>query len=278
MSDTIDPAVNPGWRFDLEPQARKAMSLPVRSIPKAFRTFEKPSEIDPRKWHKIENQSSMGSCQGHGLSSCMERLWWVATGGEVQQFSRIFGYLATQKIDGLLGSDRGSTIAGGIELVSQHGLPLEELVPYPNPVRYPGRSDINQILSPQNYEAGKPYRIRSQVAIRSYEDCIGWLAGGGAVSIGIAWPVSLDRSAVVRSFGGGGRGGHAIAILGYLRNGNLVVANSHSERYGDDGWFYVTPQAFGQMLRHRYTACYGLSDMAQPKPRRVDFRKSKMFG
>lgn len=278
MTDTIDPAVNPGWRFDLESQARKAMSLPVRRIPKAFRDFAKPSEIDPRKWHRIESQGAIGACQGNCLASCLERLYWVATGGEVTQFSRIFAYLATQKRDGLLGSDRGSTIAGGVEVAAQHGLPFEEQVPYPNPARYPSRSDINRILSAKNYEAGQPYKIRSQVAIRSYEDCIDWLAGGGAVSIGIAWPVQLDRNATVNSFGGGGRGGHAIAILGYLRNGNLVVANSHSERYGDSGWFYVTPSAFGQMLRHRYTACYGLSDMGQPKPRRVDFRKSKMFG
>lgn len=265
---------NDGWVRELEDDSfLKILAKP--RVPKAFKAFANPSEVRPDlgpNQHELENQSSMGSCQGFTIASCCEQLNTIATGGDRTQLSDIFAYLASQKITGsqLFGRDAGSTISSGVELATGNGICPEELAPYPQPVRYPNARERQSILKQSNYTAGEPYKIRSSVGIKSHEDAINWIGGGGVCSLGIAWPPRMrtinGRKTAVGAASSGG--GHAIAILGYRKNGNLVVANSHNY------WLEITPDAFTQMLRHRWTVCIGLSDMANPQPRTIaDFKQ-----
>lgn len=257
-----------GYAWDRED--RDALYADAVEIPQAFRSFARPEEIDPRPWHKIENQGPVGSCQGHSISSCVERLWWFGSGGEVEQFSRGFAYLRTQEIDGLIGRDQGSTISGGVK-AAQEGIPLESTMPYVG--NYAQLVQRFKSLNEEVLRDREQFGVKSKLLIRSHVDALDFVGGGGAISLGIRWPITLDSSATCRSFGGGGRGGHAIAILGYKANGDLIVANSHTTRYGDNGWFYVTKTAFEQMLRSQYTACIGVSDMPAAQPRKIDWIK-----
>ncbi|TWT57234.1 hypothetical protein KOR42_05920 [Thalassoglobus neptunius] len=264
-----------GWRYDLEDKAFLAQAT-AEPIPRSFSAAALPDEVRPDIGpdpHRLENQSSMGSCQGHDIASCIEDLMWVAGGGNRIQLSNIFAYLATQKIDGLLGSDRGSTISGGVKLAQNHGVCSLEYAPYPNPVRYPDDREIARILSPENYEAAKPYRIKKTYGIRSYDDAVKWIGGGGAISLGISWPpifaVNPEGRKVARRAAGSG-GGHAIAVIGYRKTGNLIVANSHNY------WFEIPADVFNSMLRQRYTVAIGVSDMAEPAPRKVSQVKESL--
>ena len=68
--------IGSGWRRDLEDSAVLRI-LQSASVPKDFITFANPAEVRPDigpNQHKLENQSSMGSCQGHGIASCVEQL------------------------------------------------------------------------------------------------------------------------------------------------------------------------------------------------------------
>src|SRR5262245_33966357 len=102
-----------GYRMDLE-RINELRRGAVDFRAHVAGRYAAPPEIDPRPWHRIENQGSMGSCQGHALSSVCEFAYHIAT-SEVIQFSPLFAYYATQQIDGLLGRDVGSTISGGME-------------------------------------------------------------------------------------------------------------------------------------------------------------------
>lgn len=224
-------------------------------IPEAFKHFARPESIGV-EWHKSEQQGQIGSCQGNDLASCLERLQHVAK-KPVTQLSRIFAYLATQKIDGLLGSDRGSTISGGAKLATTHGVPPEALTGYPR--SYPGGSERQRILSAENYAAGEPFKALSLWKVPADPDeAKNWIAGGGAITIGIAWP-GVPTSRVIANFRGG-RGGHAIAVLGY-DPGHLVAVNSHG-----DGPFRITDAAWRQMHAHSYTAMVGLAGSTEPEP------------
>ena len=77
--------------------------------------------LDPRKVLKTENQRNMGSCRGHSGSTGGEWLRTLATGEIGFQLSRMMMYVETQRIDGISG-DRGSTIAGGLQLLENVGL------------------------------------------------------------------------------------------------------------------------------------------------------------
>ena len=256
-----------GWQRELE-DSSFLKELQKSNVPRAFRSFANPEEVRPDKGtnqHQLENQSSMGSCQGHAIASCVEQLNMIATGGDRTQLSNIFAYIASQEITGsqLSGRDSGSTISAGVELATGSGIPPEALVPYPNPVRYPNSRARQAILKKSNYLAGNPYRIRSSVAIKSHQNAIDWIGGSGVISLGIPWSPPMKtingrRTAIGAANGGGG---HAICALGYKESGNLIFANSHNY------WLDITPKAFEQMLRHRWTVAIGLSDMANPVPR-----------
>lgn len=225
----------------------------LEDIPKAFQTFARPESVGV-EWHKTENQGSIGSCQGNDLASCVERVVWVAKQDKVQ-LSRIYAYLRTQVLDGLIGSDRGSTISGGGK-VALEGLPLEELTGYPR--SYPGSSERNRILNvgQLNYKATSLWKVPEDP-----DEARNWIGGGGAISIGIRW-MGIPSDRILRSYNGG-RGGHANAVLGYTPE-YLIAVNS----WGDGPW-YITDNAWRQMYRDSYTAMVGIAGDAEPEPKPV---------
>lgn len=231
----------------------RAFLMSQRDLPVAFKTFARPAEVR-NPWHKAENQGQMGSCQGNALTSVLERLWRVST-GETIQLSRIFAYLATQKLDGLIGRDVGSTISGGAKLALNYGVPLEINTGYPS--TYPMGAAANKILSKPNYDAGRPYKAVSACAIgEDPEEAYSLIGGGGGISLGILWYQGIIPSdRVIRRYAppAGTRSGHAVSNLGYLSNGLFEPWNSHR-----DGAFYITPEAWRQMMKHPYTAAIGL--------------------
>ena len=260
-----DPRVG-YWLHDVE-DFDYLKSLPGESSVLAMRGTYSEVKVDPRAVMKIENQGSVGSCQGHALSSCVELCYYIATGDLTRQLSRAFGYYETQRIDGING-DRGSTISGGIKLATTLGIPREDLWKYSG--RYENRRPANWteiVEDAKLHQVGQSYRMESYDGVRTF---LG--SGQGGISIGISWGGEVDRP-VVNSFSGAGGGGHAIALLGLSerldQSGRPYVwmLNSWGANWGNKGWSEWAPSAVEQMLRHRYTACFGLSDMPNVKPR-----------
>ena len=248
-------------RLDLEDRGLLAAlpEAPMQSA--AWKAFNRPVEVDT-KWHRTENQGQIGSCQGHGISSVLERLAFVK--GEKVQLSEIFGYLATQKIDGLLGRDSGSTISGGGKLATTSGVPKEELTGYPN--SYPNSNERSRILSSENYKAGEKYKALSIWRCSENQDeTLDFIGGGGALSYGISWYQGLiPQDRIVRKFEPSRNrllGGHAMCGLGYTKDGDLRCANSHA-----DGPYIILWQAWLQMIHDRNTAAIGLMGNAEATP------------
>lgn len=228
-----------------------------------------PLEVDPELMgFQIEDQLQIGACQGHDLTSCAE--WNILQEhGVTVQLSRWFAYRMTQRIDGISG-DNGSTISGGLKLARETGLCLEELCPYPSSyVSFAPTQE--QLASAALYRAGAWVDFRNMPG-DPWDAGLQWLAAYGTISLGIVWPPGLNSDFVVETFTPGRGGGHAIAILGYVRiNGVLYmkVANSWRKTWGRKGYFLISRRAFLQMIGHQYTACVGLTSMSSPvrKPR-----------
>jgi len=234
----------------------------------AWGAFSRPDDVDV-KWHRMENQGQLGSCQGHGLSSILERLAQVK--GINIQLSEIFGYLATQRIDGLLGQDQGSTISGGAKLALKYGCPPESMTGYPQ--SYPGNRDRDRVLSEENYAAAAEYKAKSMWKVpRDHEASLDFIGGGGGITFGITWYSGLiPRDRIVRSFNPGrSRGGHAMAVLGYNKEGMLRAVNSHG-----DGEYLITAEAWDQMLKHENSTAIGLMGNAEATP--VDWHSNSPY-
>ncbi len=250
-------------------------SLPGESSILAMRGTYNEVRVDARKVMKIEQQGAVGSCQGHALSSCVELCYYIATGDLTRQLSRQYAYVETQRIDGING-DRGSTISGGIKLATTRGIPQEKFWAYSG--RYENKRPANWAeieADAQQHKIGQSYRMETYDGIRTF---LG--SGQGGISIGISWGGEVDRP-IVNSFSGAGGGGHAIALLGLSERLDssgrpyVYMLNSWGENWGNKGWAEWAPNAIEQMLRHRFTACFGLSDMPAVKPREYTLENLK---
>lgn len=248
-------------------------SLPGESPVLAMRGTYNEIAFDPRKVMKVENQGSVGSCQGHALSTVSELCYYIATSDFSRQLSRQYAYVETQRIDGISG-DRGSTISGGIKLATTKGIPEESFWTYSG--RYETRRPSNWSEVEANaakHKIGQAYQMQTYDGVRTF---LG--SGQGGISIGISWGGEMDR-AIVNSFSGSGGGGHAIALLCLSERLDVSgrpfvwMANSWGAQWGSSGWSEWSPNAVEQMLRHRYTAAFGLSDMPNIKPRELDLKQ-----
>lgn len=262
-----------GYRYDVEDsrflQSTSANMDAVLSSPiRAPREFdprgllpvhdERPLR-DPASPLRVEDQGQMGSCAGQAGSSCVEFCYWLAT-QRMEQLSAKFLYVRAQREDGIRG-DNGSTISGCCKVVTNIGVPLESLWPYPP--RY-----TNQPPRPwaELEREAAAFRIKSHTWLKSAQEVMQYLRSGvGAVQIGIAWGGEPDRNGWFNWRPG--RGGHSVVLVGYGEEGREPFAwmlNSWGERWGLRGWAKVRISMIDQWFRHQHTAIVGYSDMANP--------------
>jgi hypothetical protein len=251
------------------------------ATPMAFtmRDFQAPEEIDPKPFIRHDQQGNMGSCQGFSLSNAGEYLWALHYGSmsDDRQFSQLFAYLETQRLDGLLGRDAGSTISGGLKVAREIGfLPLADL-PYSTP--YP--SNARSLITDAMRAKASPFKIRSHTWLESYDDMFKYLASGaGPVHTGTLWNDSFHASSgvlnAVNLFGGGG---HATCWAGYSKRkdsrGRNYIWRINSHR---DSWTEIAPSVIDQLFRHKYTSIVGISDLTTPGPRKVSWLKERLLG
>lgn len=266
--------------YAIEKEDRGFLAASSTKLSSAFMAYAIPEMVDPSALDKdlmpIENQASIGSCQGNSLTECAEYSMFIAT-NKVVQFSRMAAYLGSQKHDNIEG-DRGSTLSGGTKYASGNGFCLESTVPYPG--QYPQGGWRS--LPSSAWEEGKKYLLKSETEIKEASAIRQYIgAGAGIVQIGIAWGDFMEpQQGFITSFRVGGNfGGHAVAFAGYAPDSIvgrkssagywLKLKNSWGQRWGLNGWAWVDPGAVVDMLRHKFTVMVGRSDMATPHPRPV---------
>lgn len=265
-----------------DPTLERRDEIANSSTPMLFtlRDFQAPVEVDPRPLMRHDKQFNMGSCQGFSLTNSGEYLWALPYGSvsKDRQFSQLFAYLESQRIDGLLGRDAGSTIAGGLKVASQIGYLPESELPYQTP--YP--SNARTLATDAMRKLAEPFRIRSHTWLESYDAIFQYLASGsGAVHTGTAWNDSFYSSnGVLESVRFGTRdGGHATAWLGYSKRKDskgrnyIWRLNSHN-----DSWTEIAPSVIDALCRHSYTSIVGISDLSTPGPRKMDWLKERPLG
>jgi C1A family cysteine protease len=248
-----------------------------------------PELVDPRRhllWDqgllRVENQGSIGSCQGASLTENAEFCYAVLT-GRVMQFSKMFSYIESQKANNIR-TDSGSTLSGGTKASRESGFCPESIAPYPS--RYPGWSWVTDAMKREaaKYKLQSHTEIKQEQAVRQY---IG--SGLGIVQIGISWNRSMtpDSNGCIRSFSAGGGGGHAVVFCGYAPNSYVgqqstkgywyLLKNSWGTQWGRGGFAWVDPTAVAQMLMHQWSVFIGRSDMKgedlNPRPLPIDLTK-----
>jgi hypothetical protein len=244
--------------------------------------YQAPEEIDFRKLIRHDKQFDMGSCGGFGNTNSGEGLWALCHGemSDERQFSQLFSYLEAQRLDGLLGADKGSTISSGLKISKEIGyLPLKHL-PYSTP--YP--RNARALITDEMRTLASPFKIRSHTWLDSYDAIKNYFASGvGLGFVGTPWNDSFyGRNGVVESIGFTRLdGGHAYCFAGYSKRKDtkgrnyIWRLNSHN-----DSWTEIAPSVIDQLCRHEYTSIVGVSDLSTPapKPERVLWMARRPLG
>jgi hypothetical protein len=240
-----------GYKKESENHAwLKATAKPFNLV----RSMRAPRIINHRKWLKIVSQGQMGSCTGHAMKYIMQVLHWIATGGDTISISALFAYIEAQRASGFLGQDQGASIAGAVQAGQTVGGCTDDVCPYPNPVVYTTR------IPQPAYENAKHRKVHSQSIMRSYSDCLNWLATGvGCLDFGIDWTYGLanNKTGIADRSNSGGQslGGHSVAGVGLNEKVDqqgrpyIDVPNSHGDWYGDKGWIAVEPALVDQQIQ-----------------------------
>jgi hypothetical protein len=304
-----------GYRHDLEYIEREHTMATSSPYPDLLMRGDWQTAPDIMDWWHIRDQSRMNSCRGHSYAASFRLGYYLQHGlpdldGDgvknehlQDDFSSMYGYLMCQRqTRGLFGVDGGATIGSGIKANEQGGCARELVMPYPNPVRY--STNIPQAASQDgvNYQMQRHHRFEPGEAEKLFD----WVGSNqGAIDWGTVWPLPFHKGCLVRGLSRGARGGgHATCGVALIRgedlhrftaqNSNrvpriteadvkadewlLAVANSHGEHAQWNGWYFCTMNAVEEILEHGFSEALGWSDLATPKPRKVDWKNERVLG
>lgn len=258
-----------GYPIELEDR-EYLNSLQGESPVLAMRGTFQEVKLDAKQILKVEAQMRIGSCAGHSLSSILEWIYAIITGGEIVQLSRAMAYFETQVLDGIRG-DRGSTISGGVKLAKK-GICRESLWAYPD--SYDNRRPVNydEVL-----KDAENYKISTEIRMSSYDGVRTFLGAGlGGIHSGWNWNETMEKSVVEVFRPRQNDGGHSEAVICLSTRVDsqgkpyVWVLGSWGTGFANKGWQEFSPTAVEQMLRHPNTAMVGLSDMPNVQPRKFN--------
>jgi hypothetical protein len=254
-----------GWRIDCENfDALAEIGDEYRDWQDAVAgLYAAPPELN-RRWLRTEHQGQQGACQGECSGEVGEVCFSIANQGKVTQFSPQWHYIESQRFDGLIGKDQGSTLFGGAKVLQQLGCCPEPVWPYTGKYHIESPKGRRACL-----DAAAPYKVKTVVRLKSYQQIFDWLAGG----LGSVW--------IGRRMGWGG--GHATHLAGYTakkdaKGRNFIDEhNSWGTTWGDKGWAVRSPAEVDSWFTDKYTVVLGASDMTTLNVRPVDFSKESVF-
>jgi hypothetical protein len=269
-----------GWTPELEEQHDSAiveMSAPAPICAAG----DIPKELDV-SWFTQQDQGHWPFCHAHMRTACLEYLYWVATRGQVVQYSRRFATITNLRMDGDDSRPNGASIGGSMRASQKWGEALEESFPYFGDTGY-----SNHIPAKVMLEADA-HRIRSLApACRSYDAMDAALTSGlVALALGFEWSTGWDDQrggkfldAIPR---GRVRGGHALAAFGWVTRAGerwYAMHNSHPN-WGQNRKMYLAPDVWDRLLiESRFGACL-VSDLElkdAPPARPWDWLESANF-
>jgi C1A family cysteine protease len=192
----------------------------------------------------VLDQGSIGSCVANALCEAMEFLERRVSSAKM--FSRLYLYYWARVLNGCLPNvDAGLVIPFAVDVLNQRGVPYEESWPYDDPAnRFRLRPPIEADVEAGKHRALLTFSCPNLFTIRAS------LSQGFPVVFGMDLPLSFGdagSTGILTSLGEEGfGGGHSMLIIGYddakvcgKHTGALLVRNSWSERWGDQGNVWV---------------------------------------
>ena len=209
-----------------------------------------PASVDLRKsWWAINDQEDTGSCVGWATADGVVRYHMVKANRlrRNELLSPRFVWMASKETDEYTTradtflEAAGTSLKAAMDVVRKFGAVREPLLPF--------HIGTKMHVGPENafYSEAAQRKIAAYFNLqRNLAQWKTWLATNGpilaALSVDQTWENATATGGNIDVFMPNTvRGGHAIAIVGYLASGRFIVRNSWGTGWGDRGFGYVTP-------------------------------------
>ena len=203
-----------------------------------------PASVDLRddSWWPVLDQGSTGSCVGQSSAGAVLR-WHFTKAGRLDQTSPLsvrYVWMAAKETDALTSQATtfidadGTTLKAALDVARKFGVVTDDLLPFMGSGLYPG--DVKTFYAiAANRKIASYYRLQPS-------DWRRWLAEVGPIlcrlDVDPTWD-GVGPDGVLEKYAGNGRGGHAVAMVGYDA-GHFIVRNSWGTTWGDKGFAYAT--------------------------------------
>ncbi|MBO9715088.1 C1 family peptidase [Sphingomonas sp.] len=208
-----------------------------------------PAEVDLRKpWWTVGDQGSTGSCVGWSSTDGVARYHFTMAGrlGQAEHLSPRFTWMASKETDEITTRPEtfiegaGTTLKAAMDILRKYGAAPETLLPF--------QINTNLYLGDENtfYATLATRKIASYFNLKKdVAKWRQWLAAHGpllvALNVDATWDHATQTQGKLDSFQKNTtRGGHAVAVVGYTKDGRFIIRNSWGTGWGDKGFAYAT--------------------------------------
>jgi C1A family cysteine protease len=216
-----------------------------------------PASVDLRaSWWKINDQGSTGSCVGQATADALCRWHFVKAGrlAPSESLSIRYVWMAAKETDDFdnmpatfLEAD-GTSLKAALDVVRKYGVVTAAELPFTGGL-YPG--------DPKTFFALAATRKITSYYRLAQSEWKTWLATTGPIMTRLDVDATWDNAAATHgnldTYRGPGRGGHAVAIVGYTPT-RFIVRNSWGTTWGDAGFGYAS----AAYAKKAFTESYGI--------------------
>jgi C1A family cysteine protease len=209
-----------------------------------------PDKVDLRaSWWTINDQENTGSCVGWATADGVVRWHMVKAGllGRHEMLSPRHVWMASKETDSITAlpetflEEAGTMTKAAVRVARHTGVARESDLPFHiHTLMYVGSEG-------SFYSRCAKHRIASYHNLRHDLDAWKhWLAESGPILVALqvdsSWDAAGLNAGKIDDFVPGTvRGGHAVAVVGYRKDGRFIVRNSWGTSWGVRGFGYVHP-------------------------------------
>jgi C1A family cysteine protease len=211
-----------------------------------------PPSVDLRQLcSPVRDQGKLGSCTGFAIAAGMREFLELKTTGKLVKMSPLFVYYEERKIENTVNQDAGAQPRDGMKVLANMGCAPEKDDPY----------NVSAFETPPSSQAVQDairFKIAAYHRLSNLTEMQHCLVGGNGFVLGFEVFESFESDPVSKT---GNMpmpqptekkiGGHAVFAAGYKMDpkwqggGYLIIKNSWSTTWGDQGYFYM-PFAYAQ--------------------------------
>lgn len=243
------------WHFE-HAVAATAITAPVAAP---------PASIDLRAaWWDIGDQESTGSCVGWASTDGVAR-YLLAKAGKLTQKEKLsprFTWMASKETDQFVSQPEtfieaaGTTLKAAADILRKYGAAPETLLPFHiNTTMYTGK-EIDFFATLATRKIASYFNLQ-----RNLPKWRSWLAAQGPILVGLNVDETWDNATATQGKldvfkPNTVRGGHAVTVVGYTKDGRFIIRNSWGKAWGDHGFAYASEAYINAAF---YNESYGMT-------------------